>query len=274
MRTVTLPSGHVVPVLGQGTWHLGEEPRRRADELAALRLGIELGMTLIDTAEMYLGAEDLVREAIAGQRDRCFVIDKVVPNHATRSGTIAACEASLRRLDTEWIDLYLLHWRGAVELEPTLEAFAELMATGKIRAWGVSNFDVADLLDLVGLTDQVPATDEVLYNLAHRGIEWDLVPWCRRRGIPVIAYSPFEEGTLLRHPALRAVAARHAATPAQIALAWVLRHPDVITIPKASSRAHVRENHAALELHLTPEDLAELDRAFAPPRRKVPLDVL
>lgn len=276
IRTVKLPSGESVPALGQGTWHLGEHPSKRQDEITALRLGLDLGMTLIDTAEMYVGAEDLIREAIGmvGRRNECFIVDKVRPSHATRRGTIQACEDSLRRLVTDRIDLYLLHWRGTVPLEETIDAFEELIDTGKIRYWGVSNFDHDDMTDLFQVPEIEPQTDQVLYNLAHRGIEWDLLPWCRSRGIPLMAYSPVEEGTLVDHPVVRRVAKRHDATPAQIAIAWVLRQPDVITIPKAGNPEHVRENRGALDIQLTSKDLRDLDDVFEPPKYKVPLDVI
>lgn len=274
MRMVELPSGVSVPALGQGTWHLGENPSTRHEEIAAVRLGLDLGMTLIDTAEMYSGAEDLVREAIAGRRGECFIVDKVQPNHATLRGTIEACENSLRRLATDRIDLYLLHWRGAVPLEATVEAFEELIEDGKIRAWGVSNFDLADMTDLFQVAEIHPQTDQVLYNLTHRGIEWDLMPWCRTRNLPIMAYSPIDEGALLDHRALRQVAARHDATPAQIALAWVLRSPDVVAIPKAGNRAHVQENRGALDIELTASDLRELDHGFAAPTHRRPLEMI
>ncbi|MFE9005888.1 aldo/keto reductase [Streptomyces sp. NPDC007875] len=274
--TLPLPSGERIPLLGQGTWHIGDAPRRRADEVAALRHGLDLGMTLVDTAEMYgSGAsEELVGEAIADRRDEVFLVSKVLPGHADRSGTIAACEDSLRRLGTDRLDLYLLHWRGRIPLEETLEAFAELTGSGKIRHWGVSNFDVSDMTDLVSTSggDGV-AVDQVLYNLTRRGVEYDLMPWCHRRDIPLMAYSPIEQGRLLRSGALREVARAHGATPAQVALAWVLRQ-GVAAIPKAGRVDHVEENHAALELELTREDLEALDRAFPPPTGPVPLEVL
>ena len=274
IRTVKLPSGESVPALGQGTWHLGENPNTRREEIAAMRLGLDLGMTLIDTAEMYVGAEDLIREAIAGRRNECFIVDKVQPNHATRRGTINACENSLRRLVTDHIDLYLLHWRGSVPLEHTVEAFEELIDSGKIRYWGVSNFDLADMNELFQIAEVDPQTDQVLYNLTHRGIEWDLLPWCHSRGIPIMAYSPVDEGSLLDHRALRPMAERHGATPAQIAIAWVLQHPDVIAIPKAGKPDHVRENRRALDIQLTSKDLRDLDRVFEPPKRKVRLEMI
>ena len=277
VRTVRLPSGKAVPALGQGTWRMAEDSRRRKDEIAALRAGLDLGMTLIDTAEMYASgeAEVLTAEAIAGRRDEVFIVSKVLPENATKRGTITACERSLERLATDRIDLYLLHWRGSSPLKGTLEAFAELMRAGKIRAWGVSNFDQSDmeeLWDLPGGRDC--ATDQVLYNLSRRGIEHDLMPWCREQRVPIMAYSPVEQGRLLRHRDLQAVAKRHDATPARIALAWTIHHDGVIAIPKAGSVAHVRENRAALDLHLTAEDFAALDKAFPPPRGASALEML
>lgn len=272
-----LPDGESVPVLGQGTWAMGEDGRRRAGEAAALRLGLDLGMSLIDTAEMYAdgGAEEVVAEAIAGRRDEVFLVSKVLPENASRRGTVAACERSLRRLRTDRIDLYLLHWRGRVPLAETLEAFDALVRDGKIRRWGVSNLDQADMEELSGLPGgDAVATNQVLYNLTRRGIEHDLLPWCRRRAIPIMAYSPIEQGRMLRHPALNRVAERHGATAAQVALAWLLRQDGVIAIPKAASAEHVRENRAALDLRLTEADLADLDRAFPPPTGPKPLEML
>jgi diketogulonate reductase-like aldo/keto reductase len=277
IRTTKLPSGEAIPVLGQGTWYLGEDPRRRASELAALRLGLDLGMTLIDTAEIYgQGAtERLVGEAIAGRRDEVFLISKVSPSHASQIGAVSACEASLRRLRTDHLDLYLLHWRGRIPLEETLRGFAALQAAGKIRSWGVSNFDLADMEALFGLPGgSACATDQVLYNLSRRGIEFDLLPWCRRQRLPIMAYSPIEQGRVLANAALRAVAVRHHATPAQVALAWVLRQDGVVTIPRTGTPEHVRENRGALDLSLTAEDLAALDRAFPPPTSPRPLETL
>jgi diketogulonate reductase-like aldo/keto reductase len=256
---------------------MAEDARRREEEIAALRLGLDLGMTVIDIAEMYAdgAAEELVGEALAGRRDEAFLVSKVLPQNATRRGTIAACECSLHRLGTDQLDLYLLHWRGQIPLEETLDAFATLVRTGKIRFWGVSNFDVSDLEELLNLPGGATVTtDQVLYNLTRRGIEYDLLPWCRERGLPIMAYSPIEQGRLLGHPALGEVAARHGATPAQIALAWVLRHDGLNTIPRAGTTAHVRENHAALDVHLTEQDLAQLDRAFPAPTGLRPLEVL
>ena len=275
--TTRLPSGEAIPSLGQGTWGMAEDARRRKDEVAALRVGIDLGMTLIDTAEMYAdgGAEALVGEAIAGRRDELFLVSKVLPENATRPGTIAACEHSLRRLGTDRLDLYLLHWRGNVPLEETLDAFAALVDAGKIRYWGVSNFDVVDMIELWRLDGGAKvATDQVLYNLTRRGIEYDLMPWCRSRNIPIMAYSPIEQGRLLNHRDLRDVAARHGARPAQVALAWLLRQDGIVAIPKAANVAHVRENYAALAIHLTREDLTALDRAFPAPTEAIPLAML
>jgi len=264
-------------VLGQGTWGMAEGARPRADEVATLRAGIELGMTLIDTAEMYAAgaAEELTGEAIAGSRDEVFLVGKVLPSNATRDGTIAACERSLRRLATDRLDLYLLHWRGGTPLAETLDAFAALAGDGKIRHWGVSNLDSSDLEELVRLPGGgAVATDQVLFNLTRRGIEHDLLPWCRERGVAVMAYSPIEQGRMLGDPGLEGVASRHEATPAQVALAWLLRQQGVCAIPKASTVEHVRENRAALELRLTAEDLAELDAAFPPPSGPRPLEIL
>ena len=277
LPTVTLPSGQTVPQLGQGTWHMGESGRMRKDEVAALKLGLDLGMTLIDTAEMYGngGAEEVVAEAVQGRRDECFIVSKVLAENSTRAGTIAACERSLKRLKTDRIDLYLLHWRGRPKLEETVSGFEALLAAGAIRAWGVSNFDVDDMEELIALKGGTAcASNQVLYNLRRRGIEAGLLPWCRERGIPIQAYSPIEQGRLLRDRALTAVAIRHRATPAQIALAWVLRHKDMMVIPKATTLEHVRENRAALDITLTEQDLGELNRAFPPPKGRRPLELL
>ena len=277
VRTTELPSGEAVPVLGLGTWRLAEGLRTREEEAAALRLGLDLGMTLIDTAEMYGdgAAEELVGEVIAGRRDKLFLVSKVLPSHARRLGTIAACEGSLKRLRTDRLDLYLLHWRGEAPLEETLEAFSVLVRAGKIRYWGVSNFDLSDMEELVALPGgSSVATNQVLYNLTRRGIEHDLLPWCLERRIPIMAYSPIEQGWLLDDPALQNIAERHGATPAQVALAWVLRQDKVIAIPKAATPAHVEENRGALDLRLTREDLGELDRAFPTPDRPVPLEMI
>lgn len=277
IRTTTLPSGEAVQVLGQGTWKMGEDSRRRAGEVNALKLGLDLGMTLIDTAEMYAsgGAEEVVAEAIAGRRDKLFLVSKVLPSNASRAGVARACENSLKRLRTDRIDLYLLHWPGSVPLGETVEAFEALKKAGKIRHWGVSNFDTDEMEDLTGLSsgDHVQ-TNQVLYNLSRRGPEFDLAPWSRQRGIPLMAYSPVEQGALARNSRLETIAARHNATPAQIALAWVMAQPGVIAIPKASSQEHVRQNVAALDIELEAEDFVELDRAFPPPTRKRGLEMI
>lgn len=277
MRTITLPDGTMVPALGQGTWCMAEDPRKRDQELEALRCGIDLGMTLIDTAEMYGdgAAEALVGEAIKGQRDKVFLVSKVLPENATRCGTIAACERSLNRLGTDSIDLYLLHWRGNVPLAETLEAFMLLVRDGKIRRWGVSNFDMDDMEELTELDPATPvATNQVLYNLTRRGIEFDLLPWCAANQIPTMAYSPIEQGRLLKQAPVKKVADRHMVTPAQVALAWALRREDVIAIPKASRADHVRQNHAALDLMLGREDFELLDAAYPPPKSPKPLEMI
>ncbi len=269
MATVRFPDGVSVPALGQGTWRMGERGDRRA-EAAALRLGLDLGMTLIDTAEMYGegGAEEVVAEAIAGRRDEVFLVSKVYPHNASRTKLPRALEASLRRLKVETLDLYLLHWRGAVPLAETVEAMEKARAAGKIARWGVSNLDVDDLEELGGALKDC-ATDQVLWNLEARGVEYDLLPFCAKHRMPVMAYSPVGQGgALLRHRALAAIAARHGAMPAQVALAFVLAKPGVIAIPKASDPAHVRENAKAAALTLTPEDMKDLDAAFPPPKRK------
>ncbi|MBZ9724250.1 aldo/keto reductase [Mesorhizobium sp. CO1-1-11] len=276
-RTTKLPSGEAVQVLGQGTWKMGEDARRRAGEVNALKLGLDLGMTLIDTAEMYAsgGAEEVVAEAIAGRREELFLVSKVLPSNASRTGVPAACEKSLKRLRTDRIDLYLLHWPGSVPLGETVEAFEALKKAGKIRHWGVSNFDTDEMEELTGLRSGGNVqTNQVLYNLIRRGPEFDLAPWGRQRGIPLMAYSPVEQGALARNSRLDAIAARHNATPAQIALAWVMHQDGVIAIPKASSQEHVRQNFAALDIKLTADDLADLDRAFPPPTRKRGLEMI
>jgi diketogulonate reductase-like aldo/keto reductase len=276
-RTVQLPFGAVVPALGQGTWHFAEDPSRRRDEIAALRLGLDLGLTLIDTAEMYADgeAEVLVGEAINGRRDEAFLVSKVLPENAGRDDVVVACDRSLRRLRTDRLDLYLLHWRGNIPLDETVDGFEALVRAGKIRSWGVSNFDVLDMQELYHLYLRVEvATDQVLYNLMRRGIELDLMPWCIKRSIPIMAYSPIEQGRLLQNSVLMRVAARHDATPAQVALAWVLRMDGVIAIPRAGQPAHVRDNCRALDLSLSARDLDELERAFPPPADPQPLGML
>ncbi|BCG84081.1 hypothetical protein MesoLj113c_01910 [Mesorhizobium sp. 113-3-9] len=277
VRTTALPSGEAIPVLGQGTWKMGEDSRRRAGEVDALKFGIDLGITLIDTAEMYAsgGAEEVVAEATAGRRAEVFLVSKVLPSNASRAGVQRACENSLKRLRTDRIDLYLLHWPGSVPLAETVEAFEALKKAGKIRHWGVSNFDTEEMEELAGLPDGGNVqTNQVLYNLVRRGLEFDLAPWSRQRGIPLMAYSPVEQGALARNARLDAIAARHNATAAQIALAWVMHQDGVVAIPKASSQEHVRQNFAALDIALTGGDLADLDRAFPPPTRKRGLEMI
>ncbi len=266
-----------LPRLGQGTWNMGDRATRRKEELAALREGIELGMTLIDTAEMYGDgrSESLVAQAIAGVRDRICLVSKVLPSNASRKGVVRACEASLKRLQTDFLDLYLLHWSGSHPLEDTVRGFEDLLAAGKVRAWGVSNLDLGEMQRLAAVPGgKACATNQLLYNLSRRGIEFDLLPWCRERGIAVMAYSPVEQGRILGHKALNEVARRLGATPAQVALAWVLRQAGVVAIPKAASVAHVRENHKALELRLDAEALRALDTAFPPPKKARPLEML
>jgi diketogulonate reductase-like aldo/keto reductase len=266
-----------MPRLGMGTWHMGERPAHRAREVEALRLGLELGMKLIDTAEMYGegGAESIVGEAIRGRREEAFVVSKFYPHHASRPKLRAACDASLRQLGIDFMDLYLLHWRGPVPLEETVATLEDLVREGKIKRWGVSNFDLADMEELAAVPDGVKvAANQVLYNLGRRGVEFDLLPWCGQRGIRVMAYSPLDEGRLVRHPALGEVGRRLGATAAQVAVAWVLRDPSIVAIPKASAAEHVRANRAAFDLVLDADALATLDGAFSPPRRKKPLEMI
>lgn len=277
MKTVRFPCGLQTPALGQGTWNMGEDPARRAGELASLRLGLDLGLTLIDTAEMYGEglAESLVGEAIAGRRDEVVLVSKVYPHNASRMAMRRSCENSLRRLRTDRLDLYLLHWAGSVPLEETLEAFAALQRDGLIRQFGVSNLDLGDmgrLWDLPGGSGV--QTDQLLYNLTRRGIEHDLLPWLRRRGVPVMAYSPIEQGRLAAEPRLAQFAARHGMTPAQVALAWLLAQDGVIAIPKTASPERLRENVGALAHRLDAAALAELDRLFPAPRHPGPLEMI
>lgn len=277
MKQVRLPSGEQVPALGQGSWYMGEDRSARKAEVAALQLGLDLGLTLIDTAEMYAegGAEDVVGEAIVGRRDEVFLVSKVYPHNASRQGVVAACERSLKRLTTDRIDLYLLHWRGPHPLAETVAGFEALQRAGKIRHWGVSNLDLDDMHELVAVTGgDACSANQLLYNLSRRGIEWDLLPWQRERGIPVMAYSPIEQARLLRHQGLQDFARRHGMTPAQAALAWLLGQEGVMAIPKSASTAHARENAAARDLVLDPAQLAELDRLFARPNGASALDML
>lgn len=269
--SVRFPDGAEVCALGQGTWEMAQNPARRADENRSLREGLDRGLTLIDTAEMYGegAAETLVGEAIAGRRDEAFLVSKVYPHNASRLGVQAACERSLKRLKTDRLDLYLLHWQGLHPIAETIAGFEALKAQGKIVRWGVSNFDLEDMKEVaVAPGGGACASNQVLYNLNARGVEFDLAPWMARRTMPLMAYSPVDRGDLADHPALRPLAQKHDASPAQIALAFLLAQPNVIAIPKASSPAHLRANAAALEIGLDAEDLATLDRAFPPPKRK------
>lgn len=278
IRSIALSDGTLVPTLGQGTWRMGESRADFAREVEALQQGIALGMTLIDTAEMYGsgGAERVTAAAIEGRREAVQVVSKVLPHNASRAGTLKACRASLERLGIETLDLYLLHWRGPHPLADTVAAFEELRDAGAIKAWGVSNFDVEDMEELFAVPGgENCATNQVLYHLGARGIEYDLLGWCDAHQMPVMAYSPLgNDGRLLRHPELLRIARVHGATPAQIALAFVLARPNVIAIPKASDLSHVAANRAAAELALSAEDAAALDRAFPPPKRKVGLEMI
>jgi aldehyde reductase len=275
VQHVTLPSGEKVAALGLGTWQMAEDRKRRADEIATIRLALDLGMTLLDTAEMYGEgkAEELIAEAVAGRRDEAFIVSKVYPHNATRKGAVAACERSLKRLKTDRIDLYLLHWRGSVPLAETLEAFDDLKRAGKIRHHGVSNLDVADMKEwwkLPGGKDC--AANQVLYNLARRGMEWNLLPWCRQRKIPIMAYCPIERAELGGNRKFAEFAKRHGMTWAQAALAWLLAKPDIIAIPKTGSPERLKENHGALKFRLDAGQLADLDRLFPPPTGPRPLE--
>lgn len=277
MKSIALPSGERIPALGLGTWCVGDDPAARAEEIATLQLGLDLGVRLIDTAEMYGSgrSEELVGEALRGRRDEAFVVSKVLPQNATRAGTKAACERSLRRLGTDRIDLYLLHWRGAVPFAETLAAFEDLTQQGKIRHFGVSNLDLADMQELWKLPGgpQV-ATNQLLYNLQRRGIEYDLLPWLRQRRVPVMAYSPIEQGRLLRDASLVEFARDNGITAAQAALAWLLHQDDVIVIPKTGNRQRLRENLLASEVQLSPAQLAELNELFPAPTGPTPLEML
>jgi diketogulonate reductase-like aldo/keto reductase len=277
VKTVALPGGERVPALGQGTWFMGDDRATRAEEIATLRLGLDLGATLIDTAEMYGDgrAEELVGEAIAGRRDEVFLVSKVLPHNASRRGTITACERSLKRLQTDRLDLYLLHWRGSVPFAETLAALAELKTCGKIRHYGVSNLDLADMREIWPLDGGAAiATNQLLFNLTRRGIEWDLLPWLRERHIPVMAYSPLEQARLVNNAKLATFARSHGMTPAQAALAWLLGKEDIIAIPKSGNRVRLRENLGALDHPLTAAQLEALDGLFPPPRGPCALEML
>jgi diketogulonate reductase-like aldo/keto reductase len=273
--TTPLPDGSVIPVYGMGTWHMGESRGRFEDEVAALRRGLELGISLVDTAEMYGsgGAEEVVAEAISGRRDATYLVSKVLPSNASRQGTIRACEESLARLRTDRLDLYLLHWRGGTPLAETVRAFEDLKSAGKILRWGVSNFDRDDMEELAAISADC-AVNQVLYNLTRRGIEYDLLPYQQQRSIPVMAYSPIEQGQLSDEGTLEEIAEAHGATATQVALAWVLDKPGVMAIPKTSNPTRMEENLRALELRLTDADRAALDQAFPPPRRRQPLEMI
>lgn len=277
MKTVALPNGERVPALGQGTWNMGDDRARRSTEIAALQAGIERGLTLIDTAEMYGDgrAEALVAEAIAGKRETVFLVSKVLPNHASKRGTLAACEQSLKRLKTDRIDLYLLHWRGNEPFSETLEAFTQLQRAGKIRHYGVSNLDLNDLREWWQCAGgDAMVTNQLLYNLSRRGIEWDLLPWLREQRVPLMAYSPLEQARLLQKKPLADFARHHGLTVAQVALAWLLANDDVIVIPKSGNRARIEENAAALDITLTAAQRAELDGLFPPPAGPQALEML
>jgi diketogulonate reductase-like aldo/keto reductase len=277
MRTVALPGGERVPGFGMGTWQMGDDPANRVEEIATLKLGLELGARLIDTAEMYGegAAEELVGEALAGRRDEAYLVSKVYPHHASRKGTLAACEQSLRRLKTDRLDLYLLHWRGQVPLSETVEGFEALRRSGKIRHWGVSNLDLADMEELFSIKGgHALQTNQLLYNLTRRGIEWELLPWLRKHRIPVMAYSPIEQARLAKNAKLAQFAKRYGMTAVQAALAWLLAKDDVMVIPKTSRRVRLKENIAALDIALSSEQLAELDRSFPPPDGARPLEML
>ena len=283
MRTLTLPSGQPIPILGMGTWQMGENPKHRQREIDALRRGFELGLSLIDTAEMYGegGAEDVIGQALlsgkadASRRSDLFLVSKVYPHNASKRGAIAACERSLKRLNTDYLDLYLLHWRSSIPLAETLDAFQTLQQSGKIRSYGVSNFAVKEMEAAIrqpggsGIT-----TNQVLYNLMRRGIEWDLLPWCRQHQMPIMAYSPIEQGRLLTHPILKAMAQSRNVTAAQVAIAWLLHQDHVIVIPKSSQIEHVEQNRAALDLQLSGDELNTLNAAFSSPTQPTPLEML
>jgi diketogulonate reductase-like aldo/keto reductase len=276
-KTILLPGGEELPALGQGTWYLGDAREKRAEEIRALQTGIELGLSCIDTAEMYGNgrSELLVGEAIAGRRDKVFLVSKVLPSNASRKGTKAACENSLSRLKTSVLDLYLLHWQGRYPFEETVAAMLELKAEGKIRYWGVSNMDTAEMEAFFSLPGgDSCAVNQVLYNVSRRGVEFDLLPWCAEKKLPVMAYSPVEQGRILGERTLRNIAAAHGASAAQVALAWVLRKPGILAIPKAGKAKHVEENAKSLDLRLSDAELALIDAAFPPPHSKMHLEML
>ncbi|TWT15514.1 aldo/keto reductase [Reyranella sp. CPCC 100927] len=274
--SVELPSGARMPTFGIGTWRMGEDRRRRKDETDAIRHGIDLGFTLIDTAEMYGegGAEEAIADAIAGRRDGLTIVSKIYPHNASRRGAVTACERSLKRLRIDRIDLYLLHWIGGEPFEETIAAFETLRDQGKIADWGVSNFDRDDLQSWHQKDGGRCGTNQVMFNLARRGVEFDLLPWMQQHKMPLMAYSPFDRGPLARDRDLKAIADRHGATPAQVALAWLLQLPGVVAIPKSVDKVRLSENFGALKVKLSDADLADLDRAFPPPRRKQSLSIV
>ena len=276
MKTLQLLSGTEIPILGQGTWRMGEKASQKEAEIAALQLGIDLEMTLIDTAEMYGegGAEKIVAEAISGRREEVYLVSKFYPYNASYEGVIQACDRSLARLKTDYLDLYLLHWRGSIPLSETLKGLQHLKQAGKILDYGVSNFDTDDMEEAISLPGgKEIVTNQVLYNLMRRGIEWDLLPWCRERQIPIMAYSPVEQRAFVDNSQLSNIATKYNATTTQIALSWLLHQDNVISIPKATNPQHIKENRAAIDLKLTAEDLQELDRTFKPPSRKMSLSM-
>ncbi|MCE6073705.1 aldo/keto reductase [Agrobacterium vitis] len=277
LPTITLPSGQILPALGLGTWMMGEASDAATDEIAAVNHALDLGMTVIDTAEIYAdgGSEHIIGQALKSRRDEAYLVSKVAPWNASRDGTISACEASLKRLDTDCLDLYLLHWRGEHPLTDTVDAFETLKRQGKIKAWGVSNFDVDDMEELFAVENGANCqANQILYNLSRRGVEYDLLPWCQERGLAIMAYSPIEQGRLLRHPELIHVAKANQATPAQVALAFLLERDNVLPIPKTTATTRIEENRGSVDLELTEDDLARLDAAFPPPQRKQPLEML
>ncbi len=277
MQKFELPSGQLIPTLGMGTWRMGENDQHRQDEVAALRRGMALGLSLIDTAEMYGegGAEEVVSEAISGHRPEVFLVSKVYPHNASRKGVIAACDHTLSRLNTDYLDLYLLHWRGSFPLAETISAFQDLRQAGKIRDYGVSNFDTDDMEEAASVPGgELVATNQILYNLSRRGVELDLLPWCRQRDLPVMAYSPIEQGRLLNNAVLHQIAKEKDVTAAMVAIAWLLHQKNIVVIPKASRIEHVEQNYATLKLSLSAEDITRLETAFPAPVKPIPLQML
>jgi len=275
--TVTLPNGDLMPKLGIGTWRMGERAADRDREIAALRYALDQGVTLVDTAEMYGegGAERVIGMALGGRRDEVFLVSKVYPQNASAKGVVDACERSLARMETDRIDLYLLHWRGRYPLSETVAGFEALRAAGKIRHWGVSNFDLDDMAELMEVPGGAAvAVNQVLYNLGRRGVEFDLLPWQAERKVPTMAYTPLEPLQRQPHGVMQSISRRHGVSPAQVAIAWVLRQSDVAAIPKAVSLDHIRDNRASVDLTLDADDLAQLDAAFPPPTRATPLAML